>query len=151
MCRAILSSDKQQDSAIYVWVLFSTHISHYYRHHPFYIHSYQHLSCCVVSHWASCQLRYTPFASFCASHVHCDKPFRAMDVVCQNDVENRSLFYFSLTIRHYYVYVIDLTLLHFSVFEFAPEGLPLVRFTLTMGVVASKNCDMFTDKYCCPK
>ena len=78
-------------------------------------------------------------------------PFRAIDVVCQNDVENHSLFYLSLTIRHYYAYIIDITLVHFSVFEFAPEGLALVRFTLTMGVVASKNCDILTDKYCCPK
>ena len=78
VCRAILSSDKQQDSAIYIWVYYSTLISPYYRHHPFYIHSYHHLSCCVVSNWASCQLRYTPFASFCASRVHFDKPFRAI-------------------------------------------------------------------------
>ena len=83
--------------------------------------------------------------------MHFDKPFRAIDVVCQNDVENHSLFYLSLTIRHYYAYIIDLTLVHFSVFEFAPEGLALICFTLTMGVVASKNCDIFTDKYCCQK
>ena len=83
--------------------------------------------------------------------MHFDKPFRAIDVVCQNDVENHILFYLRLTIRHYYAYVIDIILVHFSVFEFAPEGLPLVCFTLTMGVAASKNCDIFTDKYCCPK
>ena len=41
--------------------------------------------------------------------------------------------------------------MHFSVFEFAPEGLALACFTLTIGVVASKNCDIFTDNYCCQK